>query len=443
MRPAIPTCRVLLLALLAFWPGRAWAGDAGVKPKPLFRDFMGLNVHTVLFKPDLYRPVTRLVRDYHPFQWDVGKETGHPTRFPLALNGVDWGALYGGWTRAGYAVDVCLMFDDTPPPAWKDLARDADAYGSRFAREFGPSGGRKLVEAVEIGNEPGKYDDASYRTLFENAARGVRRADPGLLVATCAVFARPSGDYHKNLATLQGLQDLYDVISVHSYPDVEGYPTWRRSFPEDPRLDFLPRVREVLAWRDAHAPGKQVWLTEFGWDATTKPQAAEGDFKTWVGVSDAEQARYLVRAFLTLAELDIDRAYIFFFNDDDKPSVHGSSGLTRDFAPKPAFHAVAHLYAALGDYRLGRVVTRKPGEVVLAEFRHGTDPARSVWVAWSPTGHGRTAAARVRIPAGTVERVERMPLKAGPAEAVRWTRAGGGDVELELSESPTYLWLRR
>src|SRR5262249_14102150 len=155
--------------------------------------------------------------------------------------------------------------DTTQPTAWRDVGQDASSYGFRFAQFFGPSGKRRLAEAVEIGNEPGKYDDSTYRKLFESAARGIRRGDPKLLISTCAVYARPSGAYHKDIATVKGLEALYDVISVHSYPDVEGYPTWRRSFPEDPQIDFLTRIREVIAWRDANAHGKQIWLTEFGY----------------------------------------------------------------------------------------------------------------------------------------------------------------------------------
>ena len=44
-----------------------------------------------------------------------------------------------------------------------------------------------LVAAVEIGNEPGHYDDESYRSLFENMASGLREGDPNLKVGTCAV----------------------------------------------------------------------------------------------------------------------------------------------------------------------------------------------------------------------------------------------------------------
>ncbi len=299
--------------------------------------------------------------------------------------------MYGSWNKAGYSIDVSLMFDDTQPAAWKNLERDAWAYGFQFARFFGPSGGQKLVESVEIGNEPGKYDDKTYRVLFENVAQGMRRGDPKLLISTCAVYARPSGPYHKNIATVKGLESLYDVINVHSYAEAEGYPTWRRSYPEDSKLEFLPKIQEVISWRNQHAHGKQIWLTEFGWDSTTKPQAKDGDFKKWVGVTDLQQAQYLVRAFLILSELDLDRAYIFWFNDEDVASVHASSGLTRHYQPKPSFHAIAHLFASLGEYRFARVVTNKPGELRVSEFRHGANRDRAIWTAWSPTGAIRKA----------------------------------------------------
>lgn len=38
------------------------------EPRPLMRDFIGLNGHTVQFKPELYRPVSGVVRDYHPVE---------------------------------------------------------------------------------------------------------------------------------------------------------------------------------------------------------------------------------------------------------------------------------------------------------------------------------------------------------------------------------------
>ncbi|HVK05284.1 MAG TPA: hypothetical protein VM490_17530 [Armatimonadaceae bacterium] len=427
-------------------PSPQETAKVAARPKPLLREFVGLNTHTTQFRPELYKPVTRLLRDYHNLKWDVGNDTSAATRFPMSENGVNWQELYGGWRKAGYGINVCVQFSGIKPTDWKDVPKDAYRYGESFARFFGPSG-KDLAEAAEIGNEPGDYPDPVYRTLFENMAKGMRAGDPKLKIATCATFAKESGKYHKSLSTVKGLEHLYDVINLHSYAQAEGYPTWRRSFPEDPKLEFLKDVEEVIAWRDANAPGKEVWLTEFGWDSTTKPNLTTGDFVKWEGVTDAQQAQYIVRAFLGFTAMDLDRAYLYWFNDGDKPTVHASSGLTRDYQPKPSFHAVAHLLGSLGEYRFARAVDRQPGKVYAFEFRKGSDPADRVWAVWSPTGSGRKETVTLTGLPGKVTKAERMPLAAGPAEKVALVdgKDGGGangEARLEITESPTYLWMR-
>jgi hypothetical protein len=47
---------------------------------------MGLNVHTVAFRPDPYKPICRLVRDYHDLDWDLGQDSNYTPRFPPAHN---------------------------------------------------------------------------------------------------------------------------------------------------------------------------------------------------------------------------------------------------------------------------------------------------------------------------------------------------------------------
>ena len=167
-----------------------------------------------------------------------------------------------------------------------------------------------------------------------------------------------------------------------------------------------------------------------------------GTFSKWVGSTEAEQAQYLVRSVLVFSALPVDRAFVFFFNDRDEPQVHGSSGLTRNFEPKPAYHALAHLQAALGDYRFARVVEEKAGEVFVYEFTHGADPQKRVWAAWSPTGSGREAEVTLPVPAGAVARAERMTLKPGAAHAAAWAEAGAGRIKVTVGEAPIYVWLK-
>jgi serine/threonine-protein kinase ATR len=414
------------------------------KSHPLLRDFIGLNVHTVQFKPELYAPVCRIVRDYHPFEWDVGNNTSRATTFPMAANRVDWGSMYGSWVKAGFTIDACIMFDGIAPDRWKDPAADARAYGRAFARAFGPSAAKPLVASAEIGNEPSKYSVSQYRTLFENMAKGLRAGDRKLKIATCAVMTGKPDQWSKPMEAVAGLEELYDVVKLHSYAFKEKWPTWRRSYPEDPEIAWLKEVGSVVAWRNDHAPGKQVWLTEFGYDAASHPPAKDGPWKDWQGVSDEQQARYIVRSFLVLSALDLDRANLYFFNDKDEAQLHGASGITRNFKPKRSYYAMSQLYRELGDYRFTRALAQTAGELYCYEYENPAKPGERAYVAWSPTADGARRICRLPLPKEVIPnllRAERMATTPGDPPPATWNVADSA-VEIELGPSPVYLFTR-
>lgn len=389
------------------------------------------------FKPALYQPVASLARDYHPVEWDLGRQTAILPAFPFARNGVDWNKVYASWKEQGWRTDACLMFESVDRANWTNLDADARAYGEAFAREFGPSGKRKLVESVEVGNEPGKWSDADYSGMFRAIAGGLRAGDARLKILTCNLTTGKSGDYEKTVECVAKYPELYDVLNLHTYAQLEGWPTWRRSFPEDPRLArYLPDVDALCRWRDLHAPDKPVWITEFGYDSSTQSPPSAGDFAKWVGVSDQQQAQWLVRSALLFSAMPVERAYVYFFNDTDQPSVHASSGITRDFQPKPSFHALAHLQRVLGDYRFARVVTNEPGRLRVHEYRDGADGL--IWAAWSPTGEGKSFTATLENAPGKFLKAERMPLTP-KTEEVPVLPPRAGRLEFPVDESPLYL----
>ena len=428
------TALALLLALA--WTTASRAADPLARPR--MSEFVGINGHTVQFRPKLYRPVAGLVRDYHPVEWDLGKATPVLPPFPQAKNGVDWNQVYGSWRLEHWNIDACLMFESIPRPQWQDIAADARAYGAAFAREFGPSGKRQLVDSVEIGNEPGKWDDADYTRMFRSLAAGLRAGDPKLKIVTCNLATGSSGDYEKTVTCVAETPELYDVLNIHSYPQLAGWPTWRRSFPEDPRLArFLPDLAALCQWRDTHAPGKAVWLTEFGYDSSTKLPPPGGDAAKWVGVTDTQQAQWLVRSLLVLSALPLERAYVYFFNDEDQPGLHASSGLTRHFEPKPAFHALVHLQLVLGDFRFSRIVTNEPARLRVQEYR--AEGGRVVWAVWSPTGDGQAFAITLTGLPGKLVTAHLMPSAAGSAVGHPFSSEPSGSVSLRVGESPVYL----
>lgn len=424
----------LCLALLSTAIARVNAAVA----RPLMREFIGINGHTVQFKPELYRPVCGLVRDYHPVSWDLGSNSSILPGFPFAKNGVDWSKVYGSWGSNNWTTDACLMFESIPREDWKNLETDARAYGEAFARAFGPSGKTPLVQSVEIGNEPGKWSDADYTRIFKAMAAGVRAGDPKLHIATCNLTAGKSGDYEKSVQCVADCIELFDVLSIHSYAELVGWPTWRRSFPEDPKLPrYLQDIEALCRWRDAHAPGKPVWLTEFGYDSTTKTNETTGDFVKWAGVTDTQQAQWLVRSLLVFSALPIDRAYVYFFNDDDQPRLHASSGITRHYRPKPAYYALAHLQRVLGAHRFDRVVVDEPGHLRVHAYDNGSNQA--IWAVWSPTGGRKEFTATLNDIPGKLIDAQRMPLGTGTVAAPLTTQVGPRQLKVQTDESPVYL----
>jgi len=437
--------------------------------KPLFKDFMGLNGHFT-FKPDLYRQVGQLVRNYHNINWDV-KQPGDPITVPICVNKVNWKSdVYGRWQKAGYETDICIQFSGFQTDAadyqqfWSGRERWCYDYGKAMAGFFGPSGQERLCTSIEIGNEPGsKFDGALFKSIFRQMALGIRDGDPRVKILTPAVQARQGDDYSQDLRSFYAEKDilpLYDVINLHTYASVErknsSESPWNRSYPEDPSIAYLRLVDEAIAWRDANAPDKEVWITEFGFDACT-PEAMKRRRDwflklDWQGVTDLQQAQYLVRSLFAFAERDVERAYIYFYDDNDSPSVHGCAGLTRNFAPKMSFWAVKQLYELLGNYRFKRIVKKSPSDLCVYEFEPGDASDRVIWTAWSPTG-ARTnekdrhtpreiRASLTDLPA-LPAKVVGMATTEGDAPQPSWEKLGPAALALPVGESPIYFIMER
>jgi hypothetical protein len=423
--------RLLLLLACLVLPSFLQAGE-----RPRFHESVGLCGHTVQFKPDLYKPVCTWVRDYHPVPWDLEKDTGVLPEWPFAKNRVSWEQVYGSWHKAGLRTSACLMIDEMQKD-WKDLPRDARAYAKSFAQNFGPGGKYPFVEWVEIGNEPGLYDDAAYRVVFEAMARGIREGNPKLKIMPCNTEME-SDRYWKGVHVLKGFEDLYDGLQIHRYAIAEGWPVWRRSYPEDAKVPYLSAIQKLLDWRDANAKGKPVWVTEFGWDCSTQKPDPKGEWAKWVGSTDDEQARWIVRSFLIFARMGVDKAFVYFFNDDDKPQLHACSGLTRNFEPKPAYHAVAWMLKSLGRLHFRRALRESMEEGYVYEFAPDTTGEDPVFAVWHPTRENVKLS--VKLPGYSVVRAERMPVNKDAAPKVE-VEEKDGVFTFTGGEKPVFLWM--
>jgi len=296
------------------------------------------------------------------------------------------------------------------------------------------------VEWVEIGNEPGLYDDAAYRIIFDAMARGIREGNPNMKIATSNVEAGPSDRYWKGADLFKDRADLYDVLHIHRYAIAEQWPVWRRTYPENPAVPYLSSVQKLLDWRNANAPGKEVWVTEFGWDASTKKPDPKGEWAKWVGNTDDEQARWLVRSFFLFAGMGVEKAFVYDFNDEDKPQLHACSGLTRHYEPKPAYYAVAWMLRSLADYRFSRALKQSLEDGYVYEFIPERSDAPVIWAVWHATkaAHSMSLDTEGR----GLLRAEMMSLaKDEVTESAIKRKESADHFEIVAGERPCLLWL--
>ena len=376
----------------------------------------------------------------------MGPRKGHIRPAPLSTGQKRRRLEPGLWLLARAGLEHRCLPDDRKfkQTNWSHLEADASAYGEAFAREFGPSGARRLVDSVEIGNEPGKWSDADYTRIFNAMAEGIRAGDPKLTIATCNVTTGKSGDYEKSVSCVAQFPALFDVLNVHTYAQLENWPTWRRSFPEDVRAAALSpgRFKSLRMARRQRCRANRSGSRNSVTTAAPNPAPATGDFSKWVGVTDTQQAQWLVRSLLVFSSMPVERAYIYFFNDEDIPGLHASSGITRHFKPKPSFYALSHLQRVLGDYRFGRIVTNQPDNLRVQEYRN--DSGKIIWVAWSPTGDGKRFTSVFNDAPGRLVGSERMLLDSGDGDGAEPARQiAPGRVEATIDESPEYLIFER
>ncbi len=444
--------KFLLCVLIAFVEIGFADGLSEASPKPLIKDFMGINGH-FQFKPQLYAKVCRMARNYHNVNWDV-KAPGDELTFPVCPNGVNWVRdVYGKWAAEGFEIDLCVQFgtfsesNKEYQKLWQGQEAWSYAYGFELAKAFGASGERRGVTSIEIGNEPGNdFDDGLYQKIFLQMAQGIRDADPNLKIVTATAQTGAADKYSKSLEETFSSPEMkahYDVINLHVYatlPRQEGRQPWARSYPEDPQIDYLKVVDAAIDFRNREAPDKEVWITEFGYDACT-PEAMdkrEGWAKklNWEGQTELQQAQYLVRSFLCFSEMDVERAYLYYFNDKDQASVHAASGLTRNFEPKPSYWAVKQLYEILGDYRFHRVASKNSKTGYVYEYKPDNEASPWVWVLWSPTGSGKEAVC-------TLQGLEGKKIKAlsmaTSSEEPQVLEIDETNMWIKVEESPIYL----
>jgi hypothetical protein len=238
----------------------------------------------------------------------------------------------------------------SPPRNPADYARFAGAMAKRFA-------GR--VSAWEIWNEEddsswwaGGPDAGAYTQMLKDAYAAVKAADPSANV----ILGGLTGNDYEFLQKLyeHGAKGHFDAAAVHTDTACNNISPYEalRNGPNDPRINrwaFLGyrTMHEVML---AHGDDSPIWMTELGWN--TSPGLCKSG--RWAGqkpagVSESEQATFLLQAYHCLAQDPYVQVGIWYDLQETELDGYGGYGLLDpSFNPKPAFYALQE-YARHGD----------------------------------------------------------------------------------------------
>ena len=175
--------------------------------------------------------------------------------------------------------------------------------------------------------------------LVAAGSQAIRELDPqATIISGDDVMAN---NYH---FLALGMGKYVDGITIHPYNYKAGPPEGTTlGTPEQVERDgvvvaddstYLSMIRHL---RQA-APGKQIWVTEFGC-ITPPTRSPEEDF--WWGVTEDTQAKYLARFYLMNFALGVERILQHTFQDGGD----GPFGIVRsDFSPKPAYFVLGRIF---------------------------------------------------------------------------------------------------
>ena len=317
--------------------------------------------------------------------------------------------------------------DPTDPASYRSHAEYLFQFAARYGQHTVPDdrlqlspeqtrvSGLDLVRFVEGWNEPDKtwrgraayFNPAELSALCSadydghrgtlGKATGVKTADPEMLYVMPGL-ASPELEY---LRAMKYWADVHragefpaDVVNLHTYSNDAGGQSDAATTGISPEADGLKqRLRRFVEYRDHSLPGKELWVSEFGYD--TNPASVQR--APAIGGNDAEevQGQWLVRSFLELAAAGVDRAQLYMLRDVNAPNdvKYNSSGLTAEkynnHAPKKSWFYINAMRGCLTGTRFDGEIDSGNPAVRIYRFRGEN---QQVYAVWCPTAADTTVA---------------------------------------------------
>lgn len=231
-----------------------------------------------------------------------------------------------------------------------------------------------------------------------------------------------------------------DVLNFHHYcaNGIHGI---------SPEADSLKlKLKEVVAWRDSCLPGKELWLSEFGYD--TNPESEQAAVTIDTNDIFEVQGEWILRSYLEASAAGLDKAFVFMLRDANapNPNKYNSSGLTGEIwyghQPKKSWYYVSTMKDQLTGLIFDQEIPSNQDSLNIYRFLSaGGDTA--VHVVWCTSATNRIVNDfSIKVPPNSL--VWQIRPQSGYPKGVKIPLAIHNDsVTIRVTERPVFIRLVR
>lgn len=279
---------------------------------------------------------------------------------------------------------------------------------------------------------------------------GIKNADPNMKM----VMGGLSGQGQTIDVWESGIESYLDGIrtwaAAHrggSFPadgiNVHHYSFGANNAAVSPEDDGVKNaLAKLVAYRDTNLPGKEIWITEFGYDTdATSPLHAPA-----LGANSAEivQGQWIVRSYLAALAAGFDRAFLYVLRDDctsncsTQFSTAGITGVKGDWTPKPAFYFIATMRARLASFAWLGEQSSGNANVTVYKVKDPSS-AKGAYIVWAPTSKAQTVSGYA-LSIGNAATATEVTLADQQMQGTEKTLTpSGGNVTFDVTETPTII----
>jgi chitodextrinase len=270
---------------------------------------------------------------------------------------------------------------------------------------------------------------------------GIKNADPSMKFVM-------GGIYQLNLQYIKDMKTWFeanradhkfvpDVINLHDYAFSGSGPA---ASPEEHH--FKEKLLPFTQYRDANLPGKEVWISEFGWDTNQSSVLRAptiGPFNPY-----EVQGQWIVRAYLAFAAAHVDRALMFMLrdvnpNDATQFSTSGLVAQKNDWTPKTSWYYVYTMKNTLANMVFLGEQTSPDPNILIYKFKNVGSSA-GAYVVWAKTKQNYTVNNYSLALTGTPTSATKVEMITGDIDGVSSTLTiSANQVSINVSERPVFV----